>query len=149
MQHVLVFTVGLFFLLPFLWMLSTALKSDLDIYRTPQTWLPYDLKQVEIDGELLPLYNVQIDDTTKELAALEIKKGQGKFVDPANPEAIIEVRMTYAEPILIVKPRWQNFPDAMSKRYARRVRIKKGDCVNVQKDEFLFCRRGIGRKSNC
>ena len=115
LQHVLVFTVGLFFLLPFLWMLSTALKSDLDIYRTPPTWLPYDLKQVEIDGELLPLYSVQIEDMTKELAALEIKKGQGKFVDPADPEAIIEVRMRYAEPILIVKPRWQNFPDAMSK----------------------------------
>ena len=122
LQHILVFTVSLSFLLPFLWMVSTALKSDLDIYRTPPTWLPYDIKQVEIEGEQRPLYNVQVDEMTKELAALEIKKGQGKFVDPADPETIIEVRMRYAEPILIMKPRWQNFPDAMS----RAVRVGTG-----------------------
>jgi multiple sugar transport system permease protein len=114
-QHVTVFIVGLFFLLPFLWMLSTALKSDLDIYRTPQTWLPYDIKEVEVNGEMLPVYEVQIDDTTRELAALEVKKGQGTFIDPVDPETIIEVRMKFAEPILIVKPRWQNFADAIGK----------------------------------
>jgi len=115
LQHVLVFTAGLFFLLPFLWMLSTALKSDMDIYRTPPSWLPYDLKQVEIKGELLPLYTVQIDGMTKELAALEIERGQGTFVDPADPDTFIEVPMRTAEPILVVRPRWQNFPDALSK----------------------------------
>jgi multiple sugar transport system permease protein len=115
LQHILVFSVGLFFLLPFLWMLSTALKSDLDIYRTPPSWLPYDFKQVKIAGESLPLYTVQIDGMKKELAALEVKRGQGKFVDPADPNTIIEVRMRDAEPILVVRPRWQNFPDALSK----------------------------------
>jgi multiple sugar transport system permease protein len=115
MQHLIVAGVGLFFFLPFLWMLSTALKSDLDIYRTPQTWLPHDIKEVEVNGQNLPLYNVEIDGATRQLAALEVLRGEGKFIDPQNPDEVLTVRMKYAEPILVVKLRWQNFADAMER----------------------------------
>jgi multiple sugar transport system permease protein len=114
-QHLLLIIGSLFFVLPFVWMLSTALKSDQDLFRTPPTWLPYDFKKIEINGESLPLYNVTIDNTTQQLAMLSVSKGLGIFVDPANPSVQLEIRTKYAEPILIVSPRWQNFPDAISR----------------------------------
>jgi multiple sugar transport system permease protein len=106
---------SLFFVLPFIWMLSTALKSDQDLFRTPPTWLPYDFKTVDVNGQSLPLYNVTIDNTTRQLAMVSVSKGLGVFVDPANPSEQLEIRTKYAKPILIVKPRWQNFPDAIAR----------------------------------
>jgi len=115
LQHGLLIFAGLFFFLPFLWMLSTALKSDLDVFRTPPTWLPHDNKRVSINGQMLPLYNVTIEEKTEQLALVSISTGKGIFVDPANPGEEREIRMKYATPILVVGLRWQNFIDAMNK----------------------------------
>ncbi len=38
--HVVLILAGLFFLLPFFWMLSTALKSDQQLYLNPPVWIP-------------------------------------------------------------------------------------------------------------
>lgn len=38
--HLVLIMVGLFFLLPFFWMLSTALKSDQQIFVNPPVWIP-------------------------------------------------------------------------------------------------------------
>ncbi|MGE5124264.1 MAG: carbohydrate ABC transporter permease [Acidobacteriaceae bacterium] len=115
-SYLVVILVGLFFFLPFLWMLSTALKTEIDVYRTPPTWLPHDNKRVEINGQLYPLYKVTIDGTESELAATNIVKGTGTFLDPAHPDAApVEVRMKYATPILVVGLRLQNFTDAMAR----------------------------------
>jgi multiple sugar transport system permease protein len=114
-QHILLVVGSLFFVLPFIWMLSTALKSDTDLFRTPPTWLPYDFKTAQINGQELPLYNVTVDNVTKELAALKIVKGVGTFIDPANPTVQTEIKMKFASPLLVVKPRWQNFPDAIKR----------------------------------
>jgi multiple sugar transport system permease protein len=96
-------------------MLSTALKSDLDIFRQPPTWLPYDIKEVAVNGQSLPLYNVTVDGATKQLAALSVKKGVGNFLDPLHPGEPVEIKMRFATPILVVSPRWANFPDAMAR----------------------------------
>jgi multiple sugar transport system permease protein len=115
-QFLIVAFGSLFFLLPFIWMLSTALKSDLDIFRSPPTWLPYDIKQVTINGEQFPLYNViQEDGVSKQLASVSVKKGVGIFIDPANPSQQLEIKMKFASPVLVVSPRWQNFVDALER----------------------------------
>ncbi len=105
---------SLFFVLPFIWMLSTALKSDLDIFRSPPTWLPYDIKQVKVNGQSLPLYNVTENGVTRQLASEKISKGTGIFIDPANPGQELSIKMKYAKPILEVRPRWANFVDAIT-----------------------------------
>ena len=38
--HIILIAIGLFFLLPFFWMLSTAVKPDELLYLTPPVWLP-------------------------------------------------------------------------------------------------------------
>ena len=120
LSHAVINIIGLFFLIPFLWMLITAFKSNEDVFHTPPRWLPYDNVRVEVNGEQLPLYNVQTESGVKELAVVEIVEGVGKFVDPANPDQVLTYEMQQgttkiAEPIMHVSFRWQNFPDAMNR----------------------------------
>jgi multiple sugar transport system permease protein len=119
-SHAAINFIGLFFLLPFLWMVITALKSSQDVFHTPPRWLPYDNVRVEVGGEQLPLYNVQTPDGIRQLAAVQILEGVGTFVDPAKPGETFEYEMQQgavkiAEPVMEVSFRWQNFPDAMSR----------------------------------
>lgn len=119
-SHAAINFVGLFFLLPFLWMLITALKSSQDVFHTPPRWLPYDNVRVEVNGELLPLYNVQTENGLRQLAAVKIVEGVGTFVDPVNPSQTVEYEIQQgavkvAEPVMEISFRWQNFPDAMNR----------------------------------
>lgn len=116
-SHLLIILVGLFFFVPFVWMISTSLKSDQDVFRVPPTWLPHDNKFVTINGEEYPIYMVQVEgegSPPQELALISIAEGMGTFVDPANPDEEIEVRMKYAEPVLEVGFRWRNYIDAIN-----------------------------------
>jgi len=119
-SHTLINFFGLFFLVPFLWMLVTAFKSNEDVFHTPPRWLPYDNVFVEVHGEQYPLYNVQTEDGIKQLAAIKIIEGVGSFVDPANPDQVMQFEMQQgavriAEPIMHISFRWKNFPDAMER----------------------------------
>ena len=119
-SHAAINFIGLFFLLPFLWMVITALKSSQDVFHTPPRWLPYDNVRVDVNGELLPLYNVQTENGLRQLAAVKILEGVGTFVDPANPGQPVEYeiqqgRVKIAEPVMEINFRWQNFPDAMNR----------------------------------
>lgn len=119
--HGLIIFVGMFFAVPFLWMLLTAFKSDQDVFRSPPRWLPYDNVRVEVNGKKLPLYTVKTElGTLRQLAAIKIVEGVGTFVDPANPAEILTYKLQrgkerIAEPIMEVSFRWENFPDAMSR----------------------------------
>ena len=119
-SHTAINLVGLFFLLPFLWMLITAFKSGQDVFHTPPRWLPYDNVRVEINGEQLPLYNVQTEAGIRQLAAVKIIEGVGTFLDPASPGQTFEYEiqqgaLKVAEPVMHVSFRWQNFSDAMNR----------------------------------
>lgn len=120
MSHALIITVGLFFAVPFLWMLLTAFKSDQDVFRSPPRWLPYDNVRVEVNGEKLALYNVKTDQGIQQLALIKILEGVGTFIDPASPDQILvyeiqQGREKIAQAIFEVSFRWQNFPDAMKR----------------------------------
>lgn len=119
-SHALINFVGLFFLIPFLWMLLTAFKSNQDVFHTPPRWLPYDNVFVDVNGEQFPLYNVQTENGLKQLAAVKIVEGVGTFVDPSNPGQQMEYEIQQgatkiADPIMHVSFKWQNFPDAMER----------------------------------
>jgi len=119
-SHTAINIIGLFFLMPFLWMVVTAFKSDQDVFHTPPRWLPYDNLRVEVNGQQLPLYNVITPEGVKQLAAVKIVEGIGTFVDPANSNQTFQYDIQQgatiiAEPIMHVSFRWQNFIDAMER----------------------------------
>ncbi len=119
-SHTIINFVGLLFLIPFIWMAMTSVKSNQDVFHTPPRWLPYDNVRVEVEGEQLPLYNVTTPDGVRQLAAVRIVEGVGTFVDPADPSQMIEVEIqegatVLAEPVMHVSFRWQNYSDAMTR----------------------------------
>jgi multiple sugar transport system permease protein len=120
LSHALIIFIGLFFAVPFLWMLLTAFKSSQDVFRSPPRWLPYDNVYVDVNGEELALYNVKTDMGVKQLALIQILEGVGTFVDPANPDEILTYEIQQGteriiESIMRVSFRWQNFPEAMNR----------------------------------
>ena len=119
-SHTAINFIGMFFLIPFLWMVLTAVKSSEDVFHTPPRWLPYDNVRVEVNGKELPLYNVQTQDGIKQLAAVKIVEGVGTFVDPTNPGVEMQYEIQQgatkiAEPIMHIHFNWKNFPDAMER----------------------------------
>ena len=119
-SHTAINLIGLFFLLPFLWMVVTAYKSDQDVFHTPPRWMPYDNLRVNVNGQQLPLYNVITPEGVKQYAAVKIVEGVGTFVDPANPDQTFQYDIqqgatVIAEPIMHISFRWQNFVDAMKR----------------------------------
>ena len=119
-SHTAINMIGLFFLVPFLWMVLTSFKSNEDVFHTPPRWLPYDSVKVEVNGEQFPLYNIQTEDGVKQLAAVKIVEGVGTFVDPANPSQQMQYELQQgstkiAEPVMHVYFNWKNFPDAMER----------------------------------
>lgn len=120
LSHGLIIFVGMFFAVPFLWMLLTSFKSDKDVFHTPPRWLPHDAVRVEINGEEYPLYNVKTPDGVRQYAALKIESGVAYFVDPANPDVVIPTELQQgtervAQLVEEISFRWQNFPDAMNR----------------------------------
>jgi multiple sugar transport system permease protein len=119
-SHTIINFVGLFFLIPFLWMVLTSVKSSQDIFHTPPRWLPYDNVTVNVNGKELDLYNVQTEAGVKQLAVVKILEGVGTFVDPANPGVEMQYEIQQgatriAEPIMHIHFSWKNFPDAMTR----------------------------------
>lgn len=39
-SHILLIVIGLFFLLPFYWLVSTSIKPDSEIFKVPPVWIP-------------------------------------------------------------------------------------------------------------
>jgi multiple sugar transport system permease protein len=75
---------------------------------------------VQVNGEDLPLYNVQTETGLRQLAAVKIVEGVGTFVDPAEPDVEMQYEIQQgsvriAEPIMHIHFNWRNFPDAMER----------------------------------
>jgi multiple sugar transport system permease protein len=43
LSHLALIVIGLFFALPFYWLVSTALKTDTQIFRIPPVWIPHPI----------------------------------------------------------------------------------------------------------
>jgi multiple sugar transport system permease protein len=114
-RHVLIIGVGMFFALPLAWMITTSFKGDRDVFHVPLRFLPYTNRLAQVNGQALPLYNVTLGDQVRQLALVQVDEGLGTFVDPGNPaETIADVRMKFAQPVMQIGFRWQNYPDALN-----------------------------------
>lgn len=115
LKHCLIIGVGLFFALPLLWMVATSFKADRDVFHTPLRLLPYVNTMVTVNGQQLPLYDVKIGDQVRQLALVKLEESIGDFVDPHDPtQTFPQVRMKFAEPVMQVGFRWQNYVDALN-----------------------------------
>lgn len=96
-------------LLPFAWMLSTSGKTLGEAMRIPPVWIPREQVMVEVAGEELPLYRVEVAGEVRQLALLERTGGQGVFVDPADPSQRYQLPLQEAKRVTRFRFRWENF----------------------------------------
>ena len=101
-------------LIPFLYMITTSLKDPAQIRSDSASLLPRKPKMAEVDGNLEPLYQVNIEGQTREYALIKnIPGGLGQFVDPAQPAVIHELKINEQRQIYRLDIHWQNYPEAI------------------------------------
>jgi multiple sugar transport system permease protein len=80
--YILLTLVGILMLFPFLYMVFTSLKTANDVFRSPPRLLPYSPITVEYNGEQVPLYEVPVDGTPRQMVLVEDTVRFGFFTTP-------------------------------------------------------------------
>lgn len=70
--HVVLIMLGLFFLLPFFWMLSTALKSDQQLFVNPPVWIPNPVKWENFERAVTAIPFFQYMGNTCKVAFMDV-----------------------------------------------------------------------------
>jgi multiple sugar transport system permease protein len=102
-------------LIPFVFMFSIALKDATQIRSDPLSIIPRSPITAEVNGEVLPLYNVNIDGTKRQMALLKNAPGKkGVFVDPANPDQTLTLVLADQKPLYKIDIHLGNFREALT-----------------------------------
>jgi multiple sugar transport system permease protein len=102
-------------LIPFMYMITTSLKDPAQIRSDSTSLLPRKPVVVEVNGNLEPLYQVNIDGQIREYALIKnIPGGLGQFVDPAQPDVIRELKINEQKQLYRSDIHWENYPEAIT-----------------------------------
>ena len=88
--YILLSVVAFFMLFPFLFMFMTSFKETKDVFNYPPRLLPYAKEVVEVDGEELPLYSIEVDGQPREFVLMESGIKVGVYAAPDNLEVEVE-----------------------------------------------------------
>ncbi|WP_322816074.1 carbohydrate ABC transporter permease [Chloroflexus sp.] len=75
------------FLIPMVYGITTAVKTDNQISESGAPWWPASKRTFEYEGKSYDVYLVPIDGEMRELALYRPGRQQSQFIDPNNPEA--------------------------------------------------------------
>ncbi len=102
-------------LIPFISMLSTALKSTKQATSDPLYLIPRTPITTDVDGEKLPLYKVNIDGTEHQMALFKKAPGKkGIFIDPADPAQSYTLLLADQKPLYKIEIHLENFREALT-----------------------------------
>ncbi len=100
------------FLIPMVYGIVTALKTDSQFSKIGAPWWPATEGQFEYEGESYDIYQVPIDGEIRDLALVKKGRQSSSFVDPNNPEAgLIEWEGVWRQldRTWEADPQWDNF----------------------------------------
>lgn len=103
------------FLIPMVYGIVTALKTDSQFSKTGAPWWPATEGQFEYEGESYDIYQVPIDGEIREMALVQKGRQSSSFVDPDNPDAgLIEWEGAWRQLDRTWEsdPQWENFVKA-------------------------------------
>jgi multiple sugar transport system permease protein len=83
--YLLLTVLAVIFAFPFLFMLSTSLKTSEEVFAYPPKLLPTEAKTATYEGEQLPVYSVALGDASYEMVPAETGVKAGLFVPPDAP----------------------------------------------------------------
>jgi multiple sugar transport system permease protein len=96
-------------------MISTSLKSRNQLRATPPPIIPWEITTVEVNGKDEPLYEVNINGQTQEMALIKNQPGgMGIFVDPADPETTYDLLIADQTAMRHIELHWENYPEAFT-----------------------------------
>jgi multiple sugar transport system permease protein len=102
-------------LVPFIFMISMALKDATQIRNDPLSMIPRSPVTIDVNGEKLPLYEVNIDGVKSKMALLKNAPGKkGIFIDPANPAQSYTLLLADQKPLYKLEIHLENFPTALT-----------------------------------
>jgi len=102
-------------LIPFLFMISTSLKSKNQLRAVPPPLIPWETTMVEVAGKREPLYRVKLEGEIREMALVKNQPGgMGVFVDPATPEQRVTLKIAEQTPVRHIEVHPENYVEAMS-----------------------------------
>jgi multiple sugar transport system permease protein len=102
-------------LIPFISMLSTALKDATQVSSDPLYLIPRSPITTEINGEKLPLYEVNVDGARQQMALFKKAPGKkGIFVNPANPDQTYTLLLADQKALYRVDIHPENFREALT-----------------------------------
>jgi multiple sugar transport system permease protein len=108
-------TGAVIILTPLIFMVSTSLKDRNQLRANPPPIIPWETVTAEVDGKLEPLYEVDIDGETRQLALIKNQPGgRGLFVDPAQPETVYELIIAEQTELRTVELHFENYPEAFT-----------------------------------
>jgi multiple sugar transport system permease protein len=92
-----IFAIAMVF--PFVYMFFTALKDSSDVFTYPPRVLPYEPQTLEVEGELLPLFQIETEDggDLREMVLVEPGVEAGLFASEDDLETTIAVPLEFAE----------------------------------------------------
>jgi multiple sugar transport system permease protein len=103
------------FLIPMVYGIVTALKTNEQFSKVGAPWYPASEKVFTYEGEDYSIYQVPIDGEIRELALVKKGRQVSEFVDPKNPEAgpfEWEGQWRQLEQSWELEPQWVNFRTA-------------------------------------
>jgi multiple sugar transport system permease protein len=83
--YALLTILAVVFAFPFLFMLSTSLKTSEEVFAYPPKLLPTEARTVTYEGEELPVYRVALGDAAYDMVPAETGVKAGLFVPPDDP----------------------------------------------------------------
>lgn len=101
-------------LIPFVWMMSTSLKSTSVSTEFPPKWIPLDAKKMVIDGRDRFVYSIPVEGEVRELVLLGKRGPTGVFANPDNLDETYELEVQSGERVYTVNFHWENYPEAMT-----------------------------------
>ncbi|MEW6716451.1 MAG: carbohydrate ABC transporter permease [Chloroflexota bacterium] len=113
----LILAIGAVFIItPLLFMISTSLKDRNQLRASPPPIIPWETKTIEINGKEEPLYEVNLDGETHQMALIKNRpEGKGLFVHPDNPDEVYELFIADQKALRQVELHWENFLEALTK----------------------------------
>jgi alpha-1,4-digalacturonate transport system permease protein len=112
-------SVGLFTMFaPILWLVMSSLKTESALSQFPPTFLPYTQKTVQVAGfdKPLPLFMTRDDQGVQRPMAQVRRIGiMATMVDPARPEASIQVNINDRKPVNELKFAFANYTELFGK----------------------------------
>ncbi|MFO7533706.1 MAG: hypothetical protein R6W93_14705, partial [Candidatus Limnocylindrales bacterium] len=98
--YILLVGIGIIFLFPFIFMITTSLKTSEEVFRYPPRLLPTEAQTATLAGEELPLYELPVAGETYQMVPVETGVRAGVFADPSAAAETVLWPLDLAVPVL-------------------------------------------------